>query len=314
MDYVLSLLFNSDRIYITGVERTEKKLVLDFVDSSSKPIDLENLEDENNSEVIAEIEKSISSIKDKINSVNITIPSEAILVTQFPYQEEFSNEDLQKLIKLEVTSIYPKFDSNDFMIYGVPMAADKNGKRKMLAIIITRSIFDNCSNLAKKLGLKINKIEISQLNAHMAYIYNYPEITQPAEQAKSAMFVNINDNFMDISVIKNNQPLYYNLVAINNSEEIGLLLEKEAELIKEKYIDDLPLIYFFGAGLTKDINMMCWETSMMIGMESKRLNGFRMMSSNLNDRAKEYCSRAFHLFPACIGGCLAPNYPVIEIS
>jgi hypothetical protein len=49
---------------------------------------------------------------------------------------------------------------------------------------------------------------------------------------------------------------------------------------------------------------------MILSNDARRLNPFRMMSSNFEKRDKDYCVRTFQMYVACIGGGLPIQIPI----
>src|SRR5690606_8724237 len=128
------------------------------------------------------------------------------------------------------------------------------------------------------------------------------------------LFLSVQGQFMDISVLQKGKPIYYNLIALTDFKEIGELFEKEFTKIVPDYVSALDACYFFGAGLNKPVSMMLWETASLIGIyEAKRLNAFRMMKTNLSEREQQYCSRTLHIFPACTGAGLPSQHKIIKV-
>ncbi len=305
MSKTLSVFFNIDRTYLTVVEHTPKGLSLDYINSTKNRINFENLGA--SLEGINELHEMFDKLPEGIVRTTVTVPAEGVMVTQFPGRKNLSNSDLQKLINLELRQIYPQFNFEDFKITITPFLANNN-KQTMLAVIIPMEDYETINRIMEPLNLPITNIEISQLNAHSCFIYNYPEMVD-----KTVALLSVQSQFMDFSIIKNGSPAYYSLSSISNPELVGEVFENEYNKIIPSVFDSLDAVYFFGSGLNKNVSMALWETSMLLGiMESKRLNAFRMMLSNLDRRDREYCSRTFQLYPACVGGCLPTKHEHIK--
>lgn len=309
MDTTLSVFFNIDRTYLIIADRTEKGLVLKYVNSTNLAIDLEIPDSENSKSGMEELQEILDSKKGEFSRIAVTLPAENAFITQFPAKDDLEKEDITKLVNLELNQMYPQSNMKHFAVNVIPFEKDKNGKSKMMAVIISKNILESVQNIFEPLGLGIDNIEIAQLNAHSSFIYNYPETRNDP-----VVFVNVQEKFLDISLIKDQKPYYYNLASYEAPENIGEVFENEFNKMIENNIDQVKSAFFFGSGLTKDINMMCWETGMMLGIETKRLNPFRMVRSKVSQREQEYVSRIFHLYPGPVGGCIPPAHTKIKLS
>lgn len=301
MSSTLSLFFNQDRTYIAAISQGGKGLVLDLIDSTEEGIDLENYQYEDTSERQEDLISRIEPIKDKIDFVSVTLPAESVIVTQLPADTNQDPDTLRDLLGLEIRQSYPHFNREEFVANIIPMSKKKNGVESVLGVIFTNELIQNCTELLKPLGLDIANIDFSQMNAHSAFLYNYPE-----HRDKETMIFSIQDNFIDISVVKEGMPCYYNLLSYSDNSDIPELIEKQHAHITDNVTDSISGAYFFGKGLTKDLYLQVWETCMLIGVETARLNAFRMLDTELGQREKDYAGRTQHIFPPVIGGAFRP--------
>jgi len=299
MSKTISIFFNTDRTYITLVNKKRDGLELLYLNSTKCRIDLENPESDESVLGIKELGIFFEEIGKDFNRIAITLPAESVLVNKLPGKENMPANDLKQLVYFEVRQRFPQFSYEDFTISVTPFARGINKKPQMLCVIIPNEIFDTAAKIISPLQMPIDHVEISQLNAHSAFLYNYPELA-----SQNVVIASIQNQFIDISLSKAALPGYYNLAVFSSPLQIADALEKEFQRILSTASETIDAAFFFGNGLTKDVMLTCWETSMMIGIESKRLNPFRMMKSQLGQREKEYCSRTFQLYPPCIGGSL----------
>ncbi len=97
----------------------------------------------------------------------------------------------------------------------------------LLCVIVPNDILSTATQLLKDLNLPfINSIDISQINAHNAFRYNYPELWD-----KNVVLASIQNKFIDISLSKNGVPGYYNLASFSSKEQISEIIEKELQKI-----------------------------------------------------------------------------------
>ncbi len=309
MNSALSIFFNVDRVYVAQVEFASKGMILKYVNSTKNRIDLENTENDTSRQGIEELTEILNEINFSGGKVSATIPAESVLVTQFPGNTDMKASDLRQLLQLEIRQGYPQFNFDDFSSIMVPLLASPGQNSMMKAVIIPKQIYSAVGDILKPLNKPVDKIEISQLNAHSAFLYNYPE-----RMDENIALFGVQSQFVDISVIVGGQLAYYELTALPDPSKLAEVVETEITKIMENHIDSINAAFFFGSGLTKDQYLSVWETSMLLGFESGRLNAFRMMESDLSRREKEYCSRTMHIFPPCIGGCIPAYHKRVRLS
>ncbi len=309
MKRTLSIFFNIDRTYVTITEPDEKGLKLIYLNSTENNIDLENIEDDFAQEGIQELVSLLSTIEMGIDKISVTIPAESVMVSQFPGKHGMEESELRKLISLEIKNAFPTFNPDDFTSNIVPLAKRLDGQSLMLAVIIPKQIIMSCIEILKIYDLPIENIEISQLSAHSAFLYNYPEMID-----KNVIIIGVQDQFMDVSVISNGQPIYYDLVSLSDKNEIGAVFESEYGKLISIAVEQIDHAFFFGIGLTRDMYIAAWETSMLLGINVGRLNAFRMITTDLDARDREYCSRTMHIFPPCIGSSFPAYHERIKLN
>lgn len=308
MSQILSIFFNIDRTYLSVTEPTTKGLSLSYVNSTLNYIDLENLDDNGSLKGIEELDLILSNLDFTIDKIDVTIPAESVLVTQFPGRTGMSEIELRELIALEIRQAYPQFNPNDFSSNLIPMGDRLDGQSMMLAVIIPFEIVKSVHKILGKYDIPINNIEISQLNAHNSYLYNYPENIY-----KTTAIVGVQNNFIDLSIIKNMKPIYYDLISFTDKNQIGILLLEEFDILNTSVANDIEDIFFFGTGLTNDVLTVAEQTFEGTGINHKRLNAFRMVITKLTEREIEYCSRTMHIYPPCIGGSFKAYHDRIKL-
>lgn len=309
MKKILSIFFNIDRAYLTGLTIDKDGATLDYINSSFHHVDLASINSDESKNGVAELTKFFYEMDFEPDEISITLPSESVLVTKFPGRSNMNDEQLAQLVNLEIRQIFPQHDSSDFSTFVVPMIPKNEKLGQMMAVIVPNEDFKIIEDLVQTLNKPIMKFEITQLNAHNSFLFNYPEMA-----SRTAMFVSVQGQFMDISVLDEGKPVYYNLIALQELSQSGSLLEKEYGKIVPDYVDSIDACYFFGTDLNKSTNLQLWETASLLGIfEAKRLNAFRMINTNLSQRERDYCARTMHIFPACIGACLPSQHKVIKI-
>jgi hypothetical protein len=296
----LSVFFNTDRVYLMVCEPTDSGLNLVYVNSTDHPIDLENIDSGVSAIGKKELLALLNTITLDIKKISVTLSADSVLVSHLPGKKNITKDEIKQLIALEIRQAYPMFSFEDFTSSVVPTEADSKGKSLLIAIIIQKQLMKNCQELLQSLNAPIEKFEISQINAHQAFIYNYPEY-----MGLNIAFLGVQNQFVDISVANGNSLYHYNLVSLPNKESFGDICAKEVSKLIGNQAPSIDLAVFFGSGLTKQMLDNAKISLKNIVMEVDRLNAFRMVKATINDRQRAYCSRTSHIFPPSIGAFIS---------
>lgn len=308
MKPILSIFFNTDRTYLTLVEPKAGGLELVGINSTKYAIDLENPNDDLSKLGKNELYEILNEYNQSYSKIVCSIPATSVAISQVPGQGDMDSNKIAQLVGLEIRQTYPQFNYDDFASSVIPLEVRMDGKQMLLATIIPKKIYQAIKETLKPLKQPIDQIEISQINAHLAFLYNYPD-----ERDKTVAFFNIQDQFVDVSCLLNGKPIYYNLNTYNKDKDIANICEAELTKLMSDYVAYVENAYFIGTGLTKDNLAVAQEILLGLVMSSGRLNPFRMMSTKLSDREKQYCARVQHIFAPCIGACIQPNYEHIKL-
>ncbi|MCX6155419.1 MAG: hypothetical protein NT007_14795 [Candidatus Kapabacteria bacterium] len=308
MKQILSIFFNSDRTYLSIVEPTRKGLKLVDIFATNQSVNFQLADDSEVFVAAAEIEAILGETQREIEEINIVFPTDQAMLRQLPSQQGLSNNEIIKLVKLEIKQEYPNINFDEFSAYVTPFKPLANEPEKILATIIPKNDISIAKKLLENLHLPINRIEVSQLSAHKAFLYNYPE---SAEQIVA--FLAVQKQFIDVSLISKGELIYYNLVAYNNEKQIGEICEIEFNKLLMGHVSWIDFVYFFGSGLNKNILNYGNEALVNLGLFSGRLNPFRMFSTNLDERVRQYCDRTAHIYAPCIGSCIPDYHPTIKL-
>lgn len=300
---ILSISINEDRIYMAVFQPSAKGLSLELLKMTNSGLEFPNI----GLEMLEEINQLLTDIisvtgMDNIGRISLTLPADTALISQFPGKPDISPDELRNLVNLEIRQVYPQFSFDDFTSNVYHLVGRLDNVHMMLAIIIQKQDLATVKNAINILQRPISHIEISQINAHSAFIFNYPE-----EISKTVALIGIQKNFIDFSLLKSGRPLYYGLMSYSKKDEISEKISAEYIKAKVKYTEKLDSAYVFGSSLNKDLFMSIWESSLETGIECRRLNAFRMVFPDVDSRTKEYCQRLSHVFPGCVGGAL-PAY------
>ncbi|HRP01405.1 MAG TPA: hypothetical protein PLE30_02045 [Candidatus Kapabacteria bacterium] len=305
----LSIYLNTDKVYLTGIAIDSNHAAIEYIESTNYQIDLENIDSHASQQAITDLESILNNMEFKANKLTITLPAESIFITRFPAKFDFSKDQLKQLVSLELRQAYPEFSFDNFDVRLVPIQAIKSQSESMIAMMILKSDLTFLSNLFAKYNLEISNYEIAPFAAYSTFMFNYPEMRD-----KSVLLIGYQGKFLDFSVHKDGKILYYNINSISNESQIGEATEKEFLKIQETVLDAVDATYFYGSSLTRNITLSLWETAMVLGiMEAKRLNPFRMLSTTLDKRYQEYCSRTFQIYPPCIGSALKRWHNIVDI-
>lgn len=304
----ISFFFAPDRVYAAAVAKNEKGYELTDVHATENPIDLEDLDSAESQKGLEDLQNFFESVGKEFSRIAATLSPEHVLVSQFPGSAGMKASDVRSLVDLEMRQSYPRFDAKDFSVMCTPLSPSKAERKMMLATIVEKKIFSNVKKVLEPLGSLVDNIEISQLNAQDALLFNYPE-----RAGETIASIGLDDRFIDIGTLEKGEPAYYNLMSFSDPSEVPLMIEEEVNKLHESYVEQIKAIYFYGSGLTKDVLMQVWETAMLLGLEATKLNAFRMLTASVGKREREYCSRTAHIFPPCVGGCFPPYRQRVKI-
>lgn len=309
MHRTLSIFFNNDRTYLTGVSHYDDTMSLDFINSTSGRIDFTNNNHTGAVDAISEFGDLIRDIEFIPDEIAVTLPAESTLVTKFPGNSEMDNATLGLLTSLELRQNYPQLNFDAFHVQLVGMNNHFNNKEMMLAVIIPKTSLQKISNLLKPFGKNISKIDISQMHAHNAFIYNYPEF-----ESATIMILGIQGQYIDVSILVNGLPIYYNLIKYEGTDFLQNNINHEYNQILPNISVTPDALFYYGAALTKDGANALTEFSVKMKIPiAKRLNGFRRLTTTLDQRQREYCSRTLQIYPSCIGACLDSKHKIITL-
>lgn len=301
MDRTLSVMFNTDRVYAGLFERSIKGMKVLDLNSTANPIDIQDLSDSVSQNAVAELKEIIRDFG-KFDRIGISFPTDYAIAAHIPGNINIPHDELLQVIVLELKQLFPHAKINDFVVNCYPVNKAKNGAENMFVTLLAKDDVNNCKSIFEEFGAPIEKIETVQLSAQQAMLYNYPDQAQ-----QSSVIASVQNNFIDFFAYQWHNIHYSNLVSFSDVSEIPDIIEKEFGIIRDNYLEQIDAVYYYGSDLVKDVNMTCWESAMMEGVESKRLNAFRMTYNGLNPRQQEYASKVFHLYTGVVGAALPDN-------
>ncbi|GAB5465290.1 MAG: hypothetical protein Kapaf2KO_07260 [Candidatus Kapaibacteriales bacterium] len=304
MKNVLSIYFEEDRIYLALLGHDTNGISLKKISSLDESVDFESysLEDQTRENIL----DWLSYYATEADYITATLPTDSVIVSQMPADIDGEKETLREVIKSEITNTYPDFSPENYVADIVKLVKpDSQDSEYVLSIIYASDIISNCINLLSPLGLDIQNVGISQLNSHSAFFYNYPEYFDD-----SNIIIGVQEQFMDISIVRSGETIHYNLLSYNEVNDIPSIVEKSLSGFKEKY-GEISNCMMFGKGLNKGI-LEGIKKRNLSGVNVARLNAFRKVIPLVTDREKLYASRTQHIFPPIIGSSFKPYSDVVR--
>lgn len=299
LEPTLSVYFDNDRTYLTLVEPDAKGISLAYVNSTTQPMDISTGTDGQDPKGVAELNEVMLEIAGAANIVTAAIPMDVVQVRFFPAPPTMDHEDIRKLSMLEIKHNMSNRNVSDFEVTVYPVSPKIDGQRMMMMTMVEKRVLAAVRELLAPLGGTIERIEIAQLAAHACYAYNYP---LDGETAKTVLIIGVQGKYIDISVIKQRNIAYYNCVSVPSSKEIGIFCAKELQKILEENVPFIDTVYVFGSRLTQPILDDITSAMKNNDLEDTlRLNSFRLVTTTLGVREREYCSRTTHIFAPCLG-------------
>lgn len=292
----LTVFFNSDKVYSGIFERNNKGLTLLDIASTLDPIDLEDIDDEYSKKAINQLKRNLTATEHKVEELNVILNNEFAFWTILPGTLDMDKSILEKLLELEIKSSNNSFKISDYTFRIYPYGQkDEDDSEMLFVVFIRKSIIENCKKALEITGLEIGYINIAQIASQNTIEYNYPDTSHLYD-----LLINVEDSFCDISLSNNNTTYYYDLLK-NDSDEMLI------DAIK----DDIAKLK--GNGLSAGNALVIGTTlkkefldnlSNSLNLEVKRLNSFRLVRANLDDRLREYCIRTSHIYSPVVGGSL----------
>lgn len=303
----LSIYFGTDKTYLALIESRPKGLCLKYINSTNHPIDLDNPENPNSKDGLDEFFDLVEKSPKQYHFINLALPLELALITQFPARPNISKDEIMSIVNIEMRQIYPQFDPVQFPTYLFQLKERKKNSF-YLAVIIPRKIYENIKKITMRLNHLVEKIEISQVNSHNALLYNYPEFFD-----KDVGVFNIQEGFVDFSIINGKQFISYSLIKYNKVEEIPDLIIKNMESVRKEIGVSPEACFLFGISLTRELFESIASRISKHTSTVKKLNPLRMFTANLSERERAYCSRIAHILPPCIGASIPVYHNRIKI-
>lgn len=306
MERTLSILFSPERTYLSFLEKTINGLKLHRIGTTTSAIDLENFENPLNQNSLEELFELIFDFPAD-GSIAVSIPMEYVILTQFPGRPNITKDEIMSVINIEIRQNFPQFNPDEFPTYLFELVPRRNNSH-FLAAIIPKKIFQNIKSIANRLNKVVDRIEISQISSHNAFLYNYPE-----EKNNFVALFNISDKFIDFSVFKAEEFYFYNLLKYNSQEEIPKLMEKVLLKVNSEFQIQINSLYLFGTHLTRQILQQLIGALGTKYTAIKRLNPFRLVQSEIEEVDKQICSRIAHHFVPCVGAVIPEIHKRIKI-
>lgn len=305
MKKTLSFHFESDITTVCGLSKNSKGLDLLSVDTIHKGIptlgDNVELFKNNLFKVLKEVESQIQEAE----RITISLPAETSLAKQIPYIDSKEEDKLRELLTFEIELLFPKFTVDDFYVKLFPIEGKNKSAQMQLAILMEKNLMQVIQDTFEKFGKKVDVFQVRQLAAHAAFMYNYPESI-----ANTVVILGIQEKFLDVSILREGKLIYYDLASFNSIKDIGTICQTEITKLLSGTVSFIDHVFLFGNSLTAESLSLAHAALFGIIQKVERINAFRMVTTNLDQRTKEYCSRTSHFFVPCIGSAFLDPHKV----
>lgn len=292
----LTVFFGNDKVYSGVFERNTKGISLIDVSSTLDPIILEDIESDTSKKAINQLTRNLTALDTKVEELNVILTNENAFWTVLPGNLEMDKSNLRQLLEIEVRNNFKSFSIEEFKFHIYPYGAKDDDESEMILVIfIKKKIIENCKKALLITGLEINYITTSQISSQNTIEYNYPDTSHLYD-----LLVNVEEDFCDISLSAGNITFFYDLLNIKDKTELTVQITKEVSKLKSKGLSPSNILVI-GSKLDKEfLTMMNNE----IDIETKRLNSFRLVRAELDQRLRDYCIRTSHLYAPVVGGVL----------
>ncbi len=299
-EFIVSIYFNLYKTFLTVVERTEDKFILHYLNSTTANIDLKDISSSQSLESITEIFSMLSEYFDKIKFLNIVLSPEYVHNTIFPGDINTISNDVYELLNLEIENAFEDKKIDDFKINLTGIFSPTTMTNEMLLVnLLPKTIEDSINQMFIDYGLLVNEIYFNNSALVNTFLFNYPE-----KSNERSAIICFHKDILEILLVAQSKLIAYEFV-IRDDETIDQIVEKKLqEMFFNSKIAAVDNLFICGTELSKDVFIKCWKTGSFLSADTRRLNPFRMFTTELEERDKEYCARVFHLFTSCIGGSL----------
>lgn len=292
----LTVFFNSDKVYSGIFERNKKGLTLLDLSSTLDPANLDDIDSDLSKKAISQLNRNLGSTDHKIEELNVVLNNESTYWTIVPGSMSDSESELKEILELEIKNKSKSFEISDFSFRIYPYGQkDEFDSEMLFVVLIRKGVIENCKKILEITGLEINYITMSQITSQNTVEYNYPDTSHLYD-----VIINVEDSFCDISLSNNNTFYYYDLLKNDNDYQLVEDIKKEIEKLKEQGLSPGNALVI-GTSLTKSFLDKLTDA---LNLEVKRLNAFRFVRANIDERLREYCIRTSHIYAPVVGGAL----------
>jgi hypothetical protein len=296
MKSTLSLYFASERTYFALAAPTEQGLELQFASYVTETVRGE----EDYLNALEKLEKVLPAIAAQAESLTMCVPIENVFVHHFPALPISAQDELKRLLGIEIRQAYPHYTLDDFTGQVYPLVPALDGNSQMLAVLMDKKYLMACEFVLGVTARTLEATHISQFAAHGAFAYNYPEYN-----TSTVMLAGVQERFVDISILRNGKLAYYNLFSLNSPESLTHAATLALEAVLAGIVPYVDAAFFFGPGLRQD-TLQSLRSSFQI--PAHRMNAFRYVKTapGMSQKQIDYCIRTAHLYPSVIGSMLPP--------
>jgi hypothetical protein len=290
----LSLSFDTGRTYVALTRFNDNIPELLFINSTEHPLDFSDDNNQSNQPGKDEIIKLLTQIEQKPDEIQVALTNEHFVLTKIPYKVGISGEEIKELISYEIENNYDSENVFDLNCILTPFFDNHRESDYIFLTMFRKKLSEHVNELLSDTG-QVKKITTRQFAALNSFVFNYPELNK----ANTILF-GLNQNDIEIAYFVGGKPesAYFKLTADENTLDI---VNTEYNRIKTKTGKDDFTIFAYGERLTAQF---LEDFSLIANAKVHRLNAFRNYTTNLDDRAKKYCSRTAHIYPACLGAAL----------
>ncbi len=292
----LSLFFDVQRTYAALTRNNDGTRELLYINSTEHSISNANLSEGLNSAGVEEFKALLNNIDSIPDEISITLPNSNFVVTQIPYRDAMTGDELKELIGLEIKHHFENSDIFKLNCILTPFFDNKKSGDYIFLTLFEKTINSIINDLFPS-GRIVTGIQTSQFATLNSFIYNYPELND-----SSVILFGIYENEIEIALMQQGKPvtIYYKLYSTPN--DLLQTVISEYNNLSNEFSGAQYRVFTYGnklnAGILEKLDLSIGKSNV------SRLNAFRKFTTNLDDRTKRYCSRTAHIYPATIGGVL----------
>ena len=275
------------------------------------PFNLKAVRDEDHiDELASKIQEVISSNEFKKNNTVLAIPNNMVVVKKYPYEANFSNEEIINQVDWEVKQFSYSSEDEYIIDFGKIKSSRFKDDQQLLVVAVRESVISYIKKVFSKAKIKLKIVDTDVFAIIRAINVNYE-----CRDSDISALINIENEIVHFIIIdggdyfmSNQVPLILkpDISDIAKSESIIKVVTKELRkiILENKLgnkIEDLSRVFLFGDLILDNVLESLQDT---YNVRIDRANPFRRLRFAPNVSVDEYIWSRPETFTTCVGCAL----------